>query len=519
MNAIVVRRVAALLALALATACGSTVPVSQVAEQPGVAADGMPAPAAGMGPDATQPMDGLDAPMVAGGPGAPAAPAGSGPSTVTGGAPIAAPAGAQPAGTQDVTSAPAGRNAVAPALSGYPGITGKTVKIGIEIAGNASALRATFGIDDPTADPETAIRILFDHINANGGFGGLKGEYVLHEVDLASGDFETQAQAACSKFAEDEKVFAVISAIVRTRTIFECLAQRNTIAFAHYVGHAFPAQDWGRLANYLYAPDYVGVHRAGILVDAWVKQGLVDGDSKIGLISINDPGRQQFAAAIKQRLAHYGYKVDDEVVASSADDLSDLSGAGAEMSNAVLRFRSQDIDTVLFANTAGGGPFFFMPAAENQDYHPNYGISSYEFLRTLVGTAPPEALARSMGAGWSPAHDITEKQFLPPNRLRDRCYKILKDGGLQMPDNIETQVGTACEPFWLLRDTLARVTSGRAGSFREAFESLGRYASPATDPLYFAPGRPHDGISQYRHLKFNTECECFEYTAGPFPLE
>ena len=49
---------------------------------------------------------------------------------------------------------------------------------------------------------------------------------------------------------------------------------------------------------------------------------------KIGLISVNDPAHQLFAAVVKQRLAHYGFEVTDEVGASCVDVIQVEVGDG-----------------------------------------------------------------------------------------------------------------------------------------------------------------------------------------------
>jgi ABC-type branched-subunit amino acid transport system substrate-binding protein len=488
----------------LAAACGST--VATTASTSTANGLGGPAVASGAAPDGTGALPGTDNNT-----GTTALPAGEAPTSL--GTTTVAGTGSTTTGTSTV----AGSRPVRDSLTGRPGVTPTTIKIGLELDGDAAATRAAFGL--PAAKGPTAqqgFKIMFDYINAHGGFGGRKAVMEVVETDVKEGTVEAQAQAACTKFTEDLKVFAVVASVARSTTMFDCLAQHKTIGMPYYPGLAFSAQSWDRLKDYLYAPNYLAVQRGGIIVDSWVHLGLLTKTSAIGLISVDEPVRQQFAAQVRARLKDYGFTAKDEFKMSNVHSVSDLSGTSAEMSNAVLKFRSEGIDRVLFANTGGGGPTFFMPAAENQGYAPSYGISTYEFLRTLVQLAPAAALERSDGAGWSPAHDITNTKYLPKNPARDKCAAIFK-GKITFTDTTMTSIGGICEPLLVLRDALDNVARGSPG-FRQGFEALGRYNTPYSDPLLFAPGRRHDGISMYRDFRWQKDCGCFYYVDGPFAI-
>jgi hypothetical protein len=418
-----------------------------------------------------------------------------------------------------VQGAPVGSTDVTDALAGLRGITNRTVTLGFESAGNAAAARAAFGLPNPQAPAiQDALRVLFDHVNKHGGFGGRKGQFVIHETDVLEGTWETQAQATCSALTEDNKVFAAVTSIARTPNLYGCLAAHVTIGFAYYPGLAMPNVLWDRIADFLYGPVYLGYDRSSFLVDNWVRLGLLSKNSRVGLISINDPTRQKYADANRQGLKRHSIPLTDEFQASDGAQSSDLGRAGQEMSSAVLQFRAHNVDVVLFANTAGGGPALFMPAAENQRYYPRYGVSSYEFLRTLVTLAPPEALARSVGVGWLPEFDLTDPAYLPKNPERTKCLKIFRDGGIQVTGKTEITINELCQAVFLIRDGMNAVHEGRARTFREAVEGFRSYPTANSDPLSFAPGRRHDAVGYYRDLRFNTGCTCFGYVKGPFRI-
>jgi hypothetical protein len=490
---------AALLASVL-TACGTTVPSSQ--RGPGAAeglGDATSTPS--LPPSATAGTDTVSTPVAAPRPG-----------TVIGGTSTGVVA-------YEPGSSPVGATKVTDGLTGLPGITGRTATIGFESAGNAAAARAAFGLPNPQAPAiGEALRVLFDHVNKHGGFGGRRGEYVIHETDVLEGNWETQSQAACSALTEDHKVIAAVTSIARTPTIFNCLARHRTVGVAYYPGLAIPLPMWDGLADYLYGPVYLAYPRSSFLVDTWIRLGLLSKKSRVGLISIDEPTRQKYAEAIRQGLKRHGIPLTDEFKASDGSQVSDLGRAGQEMSSAVVQFRARNVDVVLFANTAGGGPTLFMPAAEKQQYYPRYGLSSYEFLRTLVTLVPKEALQRSTGVGWLPEFDLTDPRFLPKNPERTKCLKIFRDGGIQVTGKTEITINELCQAVFLIRDGMNAVHAGTARSFRQGVEGLGRYPTANSDPLFFAPGRRHDAVGYYRDLRFNTDCTCFTYTKGPFPI-
>lgn len=492
----------AALTVSLLAACGTTVPLAGRATDSSGDALAVPggsgaSPQPGAGPDLNQQSpQGAAAQQTAGAPG------------------VAIDPGSDSPGSSAV-----GRSDVRDALLGMPGITTRTVKLGFETAGNAAALRAAFGLPDPSApDLGQVLKVIFDYVNKHGGFGGRKGEYVIHETDISDGSFETQAEAACAAFTQDLKVFAAVSAVSRTSSIFNCLAKHRTIGLAYYPGLAIPLSTWDGIADYLYGPLYVDHPRSSFLVDTWIRMGLLTPKSRIGILSIDDPPHQAFAQVMRDSLKRNGLTLTDEFKASPAGQLSDLGRTGQEMNSAVLQFRTHNVDVVLFANTAGGGPSLFMPVAENQKYYPRYGVSSYEFLHTAVTLAPSDALARSVGPGWLPDYDLTDPKYLPKNPERDKCLKIFRDGGIQVTGKTQISINEVCEAVFLIRDGMNGVHQGKARTFRAAVEGLGRYFNANSDPLLFGPGRRHDAISEYRETRFSTDCTCFYYTKGPFPI-
>lgn len=493
----------ALLAVASLTACGSTVDLARSESDP-------------RGWDGLGDMRGTAPPTSTSAPGTTIEPLPGGGSGVT--TPHGGPV-AEPVGEAGVDPGGAPPSVAADALAGLPGITPTTVRIGFEGAGNAAATRAAFGLPASTAPAlSDALRVIFDYVNKRGGFGGRKGEFVIHETDVTEGTFAEQAERACTAFTQDHKVFAAIAAVARDTSIFPCLAKRRTVGLAYYPGIAIPTRYWDSLADYFYGPVLLGHQRSAFLVDVWIKMGLLKPDSRIGLISINEPTRQAFAQAIRDRLRQRGLKLTDEFKASDASAVGDLGRAGQEMSSAVLRFQASRVDVVLFANTAGGGPSLFMPTAESQQYRPNYGISSYEFLRTAVTLAPKEALARSVGPGWLHGYDLTDASSLPKNPERDKCVKIFRDGGITVDDKTTLTIGAVCEAVFLLRDGMNAVASGGAKSFRAGVEGLGRFLTASTDPLLFGVGRRHDAIGLYRETRFDSDCGCFHYVSPAMPI-
>jgi len=125
--------------------------------------------------------------------------------------------------------------------------------------------------------------------------------------------------------------------------------------------------------------------------------------ARVALVRYDSPIDATFAeGVVKPRLAAHGLKVSDEAIISQPSSASEAGDTTAQISDAVLRFRTEGIDHVLFVPTGGVLPFLWMPAAQAQGYAPRYALNSLDIPRFIAGNAPQQQLHGALGIGWMP---------------------------------------------------------------------------------------------------------------------
>src|SRR5690349_22550034 len=78
----------------------------------------------------------------------------------------------------------------------------------------------------------------------------------------------------------------------------------------------------------------------------------------------------------------------------------------AQISSAVLKFRSDGVTHVLIWDDNGVATLFFMQQADNQGYRPRYGINSGNNMQVVAQVVSKSQLTGATGIGWTPAFDI-----------------------------------------------------------------------------------------------------------------
>lgn len=427
-------------------------------------------------------------------------------STTTSGGP-----GAQPGATTA---------AGAPVLSSGPGFSATEIKIGISLF-KVGDVGRQFGIDASFGDGEKQAQAVVNYINSKGGIAGRKVKPVYYTVDfgragsIQDGQFEAEA---CEKWTNDERVFAAINTAMARQALLTCLAKKGVPG----IHDAMPI-DEKRLAPYR---DYYysGVGGAALTVDRTATvlakvlgaRGFYKDESPakptvVGIIHYND---EFYGSVVNDKLVplikSFGVK---KVVVQAAP-----RGGLEPDSTYVARFRSEGVTHVQFLGEANAYPLFFMPAAENQQYRPKYGISTEQspgFLQA-TGPIPREQLKNVSAIGWSQILDVDNAHDPGPVGSNDQlCLDIEKAAGQNMGDRGARVTATVyCNGLFFLKQNLA----GAAGTLgvpalAQAVSGLGtNYSSPGIfNPASYS-GFKHDGATTYRDLAFTDGA--FVYTSG-----
>lgn len=427
-------------------------------------------------------------------------------------------AGRLAGGTVGETAAPtASSGTEATGIAGGPGVTPSDIKVGFMVTKNLQAAFAAVGASGQPPDEIDLYRAMVAWANANGGIGGRKVVPVFVEVD-ATTNWQTQAQAACATFTEDNRVAVAVSSVVGgSDALVSCLAPKGVplIEQNHWL---WDQPYWDRYGAFLYQPSRMRPERS---IAAGVKTlaagGYFSAGHKLGLVRFDGPVFERLAANVmRPAIAANGGNLVAEVTISTPGGATDLGGVGAQLSNAILRFRAAGVTHVMFLENAGILPFFWNQAANSQGYYPRLGLLSYDMPETQAGQDDPKVLKDALAAGWAPALDTTPDQF-PANPAVDRCAAVMKERGVPTQYGFGFYHSAACDAVFFLKQTLDRAPALTADGLRQSVESLGTtYESPYTySATLFEPGR-HDGAAMIGLLRYQeSPCKCFTYVGGP----
>jgi hypothetical protein len=391
-------------------------------------------------------------------------------------------------------------------------VTASEVRIGFQVAEDLQAGFAAVGAGGDAPDERRIITALVEWANENGGFAGRKVVPVFHGTSALSGTWASQAQAACATFTEDNEVFAVVSSTVGgSDAMLACTASKRVPLIEQNLW-VFDQVYWDQFAGWLYQPAKMRADRwAHAYADGLARAGFF-GDGVLGIVRFDAPVFTRVTdGVVKPALSRHGVKVAAEAILSTPQSVSDFGRMNAEISNALVRFRSAGVNRVMFMENAGILPFFWMPAAESQSYRPRYGLASNSIPATMQGQAPAAQLSGALGVGWTPPNDVgNNPEHFPPNPASDQCRAILAAKGMP-PHWAGFYTHSGCEAIFFLRAALEHVAEFSPAGFRAAVESLGTgYRGPFGLANRFGPGR-HDGGAKAQIIAFDDACTCFAY--------
>lgn len=400
------------------------------------------------------------------------------------------------------------------------GVSPTRIHIGVNLPtpSSGAAVAGAFGAKGvASGDFAPEVRAIFAYINAHGGVAGRAIVPVIQYTDVTQGAYDAQAQATCSYFTTDNRVFAVAQ-LVNDQSIIlpSCLADHHVALLDAQQSLTYDRQAIMEFAGAYYSPDRLTLDRYGGVIKALGQQGYFDRGAKIGLVIYDLPQyRRMVDQAAKPALAALGLSLADTYALPPPTSTSAITDLSAQIQNAILRFKGERINHVIFAVGETSVPFLWMPAAESQGYRPRYGLTSSELPNFLQQNDPPTQLARAVAVGWNRVADLGSSQSWNDTSQIRQCVDAVRATGMTDP-SVEYEVG--CDPFFLLQAALNSATIVSISGLRSAVDHLGaafQYAgAPGTS---FGPNQ-YDGIGAYRDLPFVGACACFEYSGSSRPL-
>jgi len=361
-------------------------------------------------------------------------------------------------------------------------------------------------------DTKNLWQVAIDFVNQRGGLAGRKIIPSYYFEDPTQGTNASRSQAACTQFTEDQKVFAVVLDAAADLTMATCLAQHHTPAIDVAQGnYPYDQVDITGVAPYLVLPSRIDMSRFRIFVDTLVSQGYFQPPGKLALLrfDVPDQARTRDAVIVPSLRAH-GLALTDDFAVSAVSNLQELGTAEGEVNNAVLRFRSEGVDHVMFLGSDLVLPLIFPVAAESQGYRPRYAVTTDDAPQAfMAGNAPAGQLHGTVGIGWEPAYDVVSSDnVMQGNPLWSACAAQMRSHG--QPANEARR----CTGLLFLELALRNAPSLTMGNLRAGIDQIGDTPySTSTFGTHWGPG-VYDGPSQIRGVKFDDSCGCFRYSTA-----
>ena len=352
-------------------------------------------------------------------------------------------------------------------------------------------------------DPAAQVQALEDWVNAHGGVGDKKLDAVYVRYD-ASLDSPAAEEQLCKQVTQDHHAFAALLDGQFHDNARPCYAKAGTIMLDATLVST-DAQMREEMAPYLWSPTFP--HYDNVvpsLIATLDDEGFFTGRARVGVVVADTPvNRRLMADRALPLLKKVG--VSAEVAWVDTTDQGTLfQGNDA----AVVTFRSQKIDRVMFLGGARIGAIFTTVAAA-QSYRARYAISTLDnplFFQKNPETIPPAALKDMVGIGWIPALDLADEQYaFPQGKPEKRCLRIYARAGITFTSREAARVALPLCDAALMFKMAGDRAEGKltAQSWAQAAAGLG------TD--FVSAGGFSGG---YRVLRYDDACSCFTYQ-GP----
>jgi hypothetical protein len=430
-----------------------------------------------------------------------------------------------------------GASAAAPmtTVGRAPGVTAKSVFVGITYTTNGDAANAAIGAAGITSGDEKAdAQAVIDDINAHGGVAGRKLVPVFHAYDANSQQTRaTQDQAACSDFTQDHHVAAVVG--IGLSPVWNACFTKARVVDANSGTIIDPDQAVFRQYPYYIDAGTIAQDRADAeLARTLVRLRYFDGwnattgqpapgvKAKIGVLGVDVPEwNRPLEHVLLPALRAAGHSVAASDVRriynpqSTAEDGQTL----ASIQNAVLQFRQDGVTHVILLDTGGQLLTFFGKDAKSQHYYPRYGLHSGSGVQAIydAGLVDADQLNGAVGLGWDPGLDLSATASAKYDTSATRhCLAVMKQrtGQTYTSTNAASLALSYCDEIYLLARAVGAagpVING--GTIVHAVEEIGSGFVPAALPAaYFGPGR-HDAVELGYDLEWDNSCTCARYTS------
>ena len=414
-------------------------------------------------------------------------------------------------------SAPGSGTAGSTITGAHQGVTATTVKVGFIVPTGYSDYGKGAAFASPNfGDIHAEVKAMVAWINTHGGIGGRKVVAVTQDHDI-NNDSRTEEEGICTKFTEDEHVFAVVLAAQGYPETRRCYQQHHTLILDP-TPFLYGADSFRALAPYYWSPNYVNYSRVmRALVPALVRARYFTGSYTLGVVTYDvDVYHSIVDNDLRPALKAAGITLDTSNVKyiSNADIPTIQRGA----TQAVAQMQVAGVNRVIFA---GLGPYapLFMSTAESSHFTPRYAITSYDepwFDQNWKAMNPGDQLKGAVGIGFAPVQDVADGQYHFPAAGEQPCLGVYAAAGIRFAQRQDAQHALAyCDALRMLQAAAAPLGGNlTVQTWAAAAARLGgSFQSATAFQTTFAGGRM-DGGNGYRPLAFDSGCTCFTYAGG-----
>ena len=405
------------------------------------------------------------------------------------------------------------------AVGGDPGVgmapTGRgwdetNVYIGVMTARDTGQVASAMGVAVDPGDPVHQSNAMAKYFNERGGLFGRKVVMRIDDHSFAAvlAQPEIEAQAACTKFTEDESVVAVINTKgeMDTPNLRRCFSKANLPMFAQgtypfddrtvhespgYFAMSVPS--WNK-----FAPVFVERLAGQRYFGGWDTARGAPGatPTRVGIYISDDPVSSRVFDLLKSALTKAGH------APASVYRYAELSDANS----AVLQMQSDRVTHIIGLDVT---LFAFATAAESQRYRPRYGIHTANAPTAMAANVPAAQQVGAVGVGVAPRRDTARSETVPPGAKL--CEQIMIENG----QNAEAPAAFGiCDAVRILAQA---ASSGGGLSVQAILRGVAKIGANFPPAATFASGLTSDypvlsaaGLD----LQYRQDCSCYQYANG-----
>jgi hypothetical protein len=377
------------------------------------------------------------------------------------------------------------------------GVSADAIKVGVAYV-DFSALKGVMNIDQ--GDFKTAYKAVIDQVNADGGINGRKLEASFAPINPLG---NASADAACTKFAQDDRVFVTIGFFYGQTPACYLITHGVNMIGQPATGADLSADQQKQFKATWFSYRSTPAHSVTAVVDAFKSANAFEGE-RVAVVSEGLDGST--ASSYVSELKAAGVDVVDD--ASQSSSPTDLNAYYKEYKLIAQQFKSKGATAVFTvgAGASGGWPKYlqaskstYLPRLLAADYsgvqswQPTAGADANKILKDSVAVAP---YLSDIDAWKDPAFQKCVGVINAANPST-KVFEPTAENLYKQPAPWAS-AEQACANVDLLRQILkAAGPTVNNDTFKTAGESLKNITvigSATAGPITFSPER-HDGVS------------------------